>query len=856
MSYLMRVLGATDGGGGGRSARAASLALQRLQEATSIADRRDALKGIVDLGSDQDYLDPEVVTVLMTLLRKEWDDADTRDSVLGCLVELFVTERVKRGRFLDAFAHSPSASQYVATLLMILRTGPFHPKNNVIEILTFLLEHAPGPLQRVLLKQQEGVAAVVGIVSDGGGGGILRCKGLLLIKALVAADEEVQKIVAFQEVFPALLQVVEDEGGVEEGGIAVDDVLDIMQSLLSANTPNQKLFRETVGMARLGCLVDCCSQEGAHCSDATAARVARAVVLIRHMASAGGQQAEADATCRAVAGLSGPPGGLLRSLAATALRGAVDASVRCEVLRTMHSVVAGGGPSAAAVAGALYSMQMPAGGTCADALAAAITGPDTHEQVRSGAAEVIHAAARASPDVAMQLAMAAAAAPPTVGRSSAATSLLAAAAALPDSGNQAAVAAAAHAIVPVTLDSTARDLLVAGRGGAFGSSNAVAAATAGAKEAVRRRLDESVQRTLLALLLRLVNGCAAAAVDFLRCAGAVPFFVAVAHSPDDAASARALSCCVVAAARFSYPSEQPPSDVSEDVPRDALRRGIDLTTFQKSVEGFSGAKDLQALVAEVWGQVQATALTDTARPAADDACPEAVQQLRELVRTHEAEKAALSARLEEMAAAAEVAPHATPQVSLEQQQLSDELRIAQSNLQRLLSDNEALQKQSADSERRLSDVVAQAERTKRMAADDIVTLDGRVKELEAENRRVMGSLSGAREQAQRVESQLEGVSAILHADPSLQSRFADLGGMKHLKDVRRVADAPASEVASEHGAVQGPTHDDCSVERLRRQLKAMEADQADLFMLLGQYDERLRAAQARVCADATPSAAH
>ena len=72
---------------------------------------------------------------------------------------------------------------------------------------------------------------------------VIRNEALLVLVALTKSDEELQKIVAFEGAFERAFAVMREEGGVE-GGVVVQDCLELCNNLLRDNPSNQTLFRE------------------------------------------------------------------------------------------------------------------------------------------------------------------------------------------------------------------------------------------------------------------------------------------------------------------------------------------------------------------------------------------------------------------------------------------------------------------------------------------------------------------------------------------------------------------------------------------------------------------------------------
>ena len=80
---------------------------------------------------------------------------------------------------------------------------------------------------------------------------ILRNDALILLYKLTKGNANLQKIVAFENAFDKLMDIIEAEGW-SDGGIVVEDCLRLMLNLLRNNTSNQQFFKEGSYIARIG----------------------------------------------------------------------------------------------------------------------------------------------------------------------------------------------------------------------------------------------------------------------------------------------------------------------------------------------------------------------------------------------------------------------------------------------------------------------------------------------------------------------------------------------------------------------------------------------------------------------------
>ena len=71
---------------------------------------------------------------------------------------------------------------------------------------------------------------------------VLRNEALLLLIQLTKGNANLQKIVAFENAFDKIVDIIELEG-YSDGGIVVEDCLKLMLNLLRNNSSNQTFFR-------------------------------------------------------------------------------------------------------------------------------------------------------------------------------------------------------------------------------------------------------------------------------------------------------------------------------------------------------------------------------------------------------------------------------------------------------------------------------------------------------------------------------------------------------------------------------------------------------------------------------------
>lgn len=80
-------------------------------------------------------------------------------------------------------------------------------------------------------------------------------EGLLLLTALTPSSPDLQKLVAFENVFDRIFSIVDLEGSLTHGGMIVQDCLSLLANLLRLNVSNQSYFRETGWIKKLAALL-------------------------------------------------------------------------------------------------------------------------------------------------------------------------------------------------------------------------------------------------------------------------------------------------------------------------------------------------------------------------------------------------------------------------------------------------------------------------------------------------------------------------------------------------------------------------------------------------------------------------
>lgn len=148
-------------------------------------------------------------------------------------------------QFTEIFIKQPDN---VGLVLGFLEEYDFHVRWPAVKLLTSLLANKPKDIQEIILVSPMGVSKLMDLLGDSRE--VIRNDALLLLIQLTKGNANIQKIVAFENAFDRLFDVISEEG-YSDGGIVVEDCLLLMLNLLRNNTSNQNFFKEGSYIQRL-----------------------------------------------------------------------------------------------------------------------------------------------------------------------------------------------------------------------------------------------------------------------------------------------------------------------------------------------------------------------------------------------------------------------------------------------------------------------------------------------------------------------------------------------------------------------------------------------------------------------------
>eukprot|EP00850_Spirogloea_muscicola_P018952 SM000179S03424 [mRNA] locus=s179:212840:217911:- [translate_table: standard] len=106
-------------------------------------------------------------------------------------------------------------------------------------------------VQEAILATPQGVTRLMDMMLERE---VIRNETLLLLINLTRSAEEIQKIVVFEGAFDRLFNIMREEGSAD-GGIIVQDSIELLNNLVRGNSSNQVYLRETIGLHHIPALL-------------------------------------------------------------------------------------------------------------------------------------------------------------------------------------------------------------------------------------------------------------------------------------------------------------------------------------------------------------------------------------------------------------------------------------------------------------------------------------------------------------------------------------------------------------------------------------------------------------------------
>ncbi|KAI3882314.1 hypothetical protein MKX03_007955 [Papaver bracteatum] len=231
--------------------------LDRISNGVLAEDRRSAmteLQSIVaESRSAQLAFGAMGFPVLMGVLREERDDVEMVRGAVETLVSALTPIGSAQGPKNEVQATLMNSDllsrevENISLLLSLLSEEDFYVRYYTLQLLTALLTHSQNRLQEAILTIPRGITRLMDMLMDRE---VIRNEALLLLTYLTREAEEIQKILVFEGALDKIFSIIKEEGG-SDGGVVVQDCLELLNNLLRYSASNQILLRETMGFEHI-----------------------------------------------------------------------------------------------------------------------------------------------------------------------------------------------------------------------------------------------------------------------------------------------------------------------------------------------------------------------------------------------------------------------------------------------------------------------------------------------------------------------------------------------------------------------------------------------------------------------------
>ncbi|XP_073116828.1 golgin candidate 6 [Elaeis guineensis] len=231
--------------------------LDRINNGVLVEDRRAAITELQSLVAEsrsaQMAFGATGFPILLNVLKEERDDVEMVRGALETLVSALTPIGTTDGLKNEVQPASMNSdllsreSESISLLLSLLSEDDFYIRYYTLQLLTALLTHSPNRLQEAILSTPRGITRLMDMLMDRE---VIRNEALLLLTYLTREAEEIQKIVVFEGAFEKIFSIIKEEGG-SDGGVVVQDCLELLNNLIRNNASNQILLKETIGFEPL-----------------------------------------------------------------------------------------------------------------------------------------------------------------------------------------------------------------------------------------------------------------------------------------------------------------------------------------------------------------------------------------------------------------------------------------------------------------------------------------------------------------------------------------------------------------------------------------------------------------------------
>ncbi|XP_043577732.1 general vesicular transport factor p115 isoform X1 [Bombus pyrosoma] len=339
--------------------------IDRLQSSMLLDDRRDACRALKALSRTYRIeVGAQGMCALRQILEMDRTDCEIIGLALDTLCNItnpkaFDEEvdqywpNIKVGEeFTEIFIKDTDS---VGLILTLLEEFEFKVRWPALKLLMNLSTNRLKDIQEIILVSPMGVSKLMDLLSDSRE--VIRNDVLLLLIQLTKGNANIQKIVAFENAFDRIFDVIAQEGNVE-GGIVVEDCLLLMLNLLRGNVSNQNFFKEGSYIQKLTPMFQISSELDDNplsaWSPQKVSNIHCMVQVIRALVTPSGS-AQAVSNCQHIMRACG----LLQALCNILMANGVPADVLTETINTVAEVIRGNSSNQEFLAGVMAPSNPP-----------------------------------------------------------------------------------------------------------------------------------------------------------------------------------------------------------------------------------------------------------------------------------------------------------------------------------------------------------------------------------------------------------------------------------------------------------------------------------------------------------------
>ncbi|KAM9476728.1 general vesicular transport factor p115 isoform 5-T5 [Clarias gariepinus] len=348
MNFFRGVMGGQSAGAQPSGVETIQKLCDRVASSTLLEDRRDAVRALKSLSKKYRVeVGEQAMEHLVRILQADRSDSEILGYALDTLYNIICNEEEEeqdeseddgqRRQDDDVgiqFAEKLIQDQENVTLLLsLLEEFDFHVRWPGVKLLTALLKCQCAQVQGIVLISPMGVSRLMDLLADSRE--VIRNDGLLLLQQLTKGNAAIQKIVAFENAFERLLDIITEEG-TSDGGIVVEDCLLLLLNLLKNNSSNQNFFKEGSFIQRMKQWFQLGEESGGGWSAQKVTNLHLMLQLVRVMVSPMNSPG-ATASCQK----SMFQCGLLQQLCTILMATGVPADILTETINTVSEVIRG-----------------------------------------------------------------------------------------------------------------------------------------------------------------------------------------------------------------------------------------------------------------------------------------------------------------------------------------------------------------------------------------------------------------------------------------------------------------------------------------------------------------------------------